>query len=250
MKKLLVILMVLVSFGNVSFGQDAQENMLLDSAKSLYDAGEYDKSVSMYLSFSDSGVVSEALFYNLGNCYFKLGDKAHAVLYYEKALKLNSGNENAIHNLSVVNGTLIDKFEKLPSFSVRPLFTTINSALSYNLLGVLSVLSLIFGVVLFFKMKKKGTQFTFSNSWLILVVAMFLYLWGAVQKSQVTSVSAGVVSINGMEVRSEPNNDATLLFELNEGTKVELVDHNDNWSNVKTKDGNQGWVEKSLLLEI
>ena len=251
MKKfLLVSVVVIMSFGSEVFAQDASEVLLLDSAKSMYDDGEYAKSEEVYLSIVKSGVVSEALFYNLGNCYFKLGDKVQAVLYYEKALKLNASNEDAAHNLSVVNGTLVDKFEKLPSFSVRPLFTTINSLVSYNLLGVLSVLCLVLGVVLFYKMKKNGKKFTFSNSWLVLVVALFLYLWGAVQKSQVVSVSAAVVSINGMEVRSEPNSSSTLLFELNEGTKVELVDDNKEWSNIKTIDGNQGWVKKSLLLEI
>jgi len=251
MKTLFVTLVVMImSFGNSVFAQSEPERQLLDSAKTMYDKGEYAISEGVYLSIVKSGVVSETLFYNLGNCYFKLGDKVQAVLYYEKALKLNAGNEDAVHNLSVVNGTLVDKFEKLPSFSVRPLFSSINAVVSYDLLGVLSVLCLVFGAALFFKTKKNGKKFTFSNSWLVLVVALFLYLWGAAQKSQLVSVSAGVVSINGVEVRSEPNSDATLLFELNEGTKVELVDDNNEWYNIKTLDGNQGWVEKSLLLEI
>jgi tetratricopeptide (TPR) repeat protein len=232
------------------FSQDAQQIHLLDSAKALYDEGKFYESASIYQSFADSGVVSSTLYYNLGNCKFKIGDKAHAILYYEKALKVTPRNEDVIHNLSVVNGTLIDKFEKLPSFSVRPLFTSINSLVSYNVLGVLSLISLLIAGFIFYRMKQKGSKFTFSNSWLILVVALVSYSWGAVQKSQVLTVTSGVVSINGLEVRSEPNNDATLLFELNEGSKVEFKGGSDKWLNIKTQDGNQGWVQKDQLLEI
>lgn len=251
MKNLIVTLMLLfVGFIQVSFAQTDQEKSRLDSAKSLYDAGEYSQSQELYLSFIDSGVVSEALYYNLGNCYFKTGDKAFAVLYFEKALSLNSANEDAAHNLSIVNETLVDKFEKLPTFSIRPVFVVINSILSYDLLGVLSVLCLLFGALLFFRMKKKGKKFTFSNSWIILLLALVFYTWGGIQKSLVSSATTGIVSINGLEAHSEPNDGATLLFELNEGTKVELVDENDEWLNIKTQDGNQGWVNKKMILEI
>ncbi|MFT6746702.1 MAG: tetratricopeptide (TPR) repeat protein [Glaciecola sp.] len=251
MKNLIVTLMLLfVGFIQVSLAQTDHEKTRLDSAKILYDAGKYNDSQELYLSFVDSGIVSEALYYNLGNCYFKTGNKVQAVLYFEKALKLNNGNKDAAHNLTIVNETLVDKFEKLPTFSIRPLFLSINSVLSYNLLGVLSMLCLFVGGLLFFRMKKKGKQFTFSNSWVVLVLAIFFYTWGGIQKKIVSSAIAGIVSINGMEVHSEPNYGATLLFELNEGTKVEFVDENSEWYNIKTQDGNQGWVEKKLVLEI
>jgi tetratricopeptide (TPR) repeat protein len=247
---LFVILMLTVSCGNVSVAQGTQDALMLDSAKSLYDDGEYVQAEAIYRSFSDSGVVSEALYYNLGNCYFKMGDKAQSILYYEKALTINPGNEDAAHNLSVVNGTLIDKFEKLPSFSFKPLFKEVDAVISYDLIGVFSVLCLLVGVVLFYRMKKKEKKITFSNSWVVLLIALCLYLWGTVQKHQVCSASAGIVSINGVEVRSEPNEDAMLLFELNEGTKIEFIEESENWLNIKTQDGNQGWLEKILILEI
>jgi tetratricopeptide (TPR) repeat protein len=246
------MILMLITFGLSHFcaAQSQAELALLDSANTLYDQGEYTAAAAVIQSFVDQGIVDEAVYYNLGNCFFKVGDKKNAVLYYEKALKINSGNEDAAYNLSVVNGTLIDQFEELPSFSTRPLFAAINGVVSSDFIALLSILCLVVAVIRFYVMKKKAQNFTFTNSWVLLVVACFLYLWGAVQKDAVHSFSSAVVSINGMEVHSEPKESSTLLFELNEGTKVELVKQSDQWYNVKTKDGNQGWVQKKWLLEI
>ncbi len=246
------MILMLITFGlsHLCAAQSQAQLALLDSANMLYDQGEYAAAAAINQSFVDQGIVDEAVYYNLGNCFFKVGDKKNAVLYYEKALKMNSGNEDAAYNLSVVNGTLIDKFEELPSFSTRPFFTAINGVVSSDFLAVLSIMCLVIAVIRFILMKRKAKYFTFTNSWVLLVVACFLYLWGAVQKDAVYSFSSAVVSINGMKVHSEPKESSTLLFELNEGTKVELVKQSDQWYNVKTKDGNQGWVEKEWLLEI
>lgn len=249
-KLLLIFLLVVIGFANSLQSQEAQDQVLLDSAKSHYDRGEYQQAAALYLGFVESGIVSEAIYYNLGNCFFKLGDKAKAVLYYEKTLKLNGGNENAEHNLLVVNKTLVDKFEKIPSFSMKPLFKGVNSVVSFDLLGMLSIVCLVIALLLFYRMKSNGKAITFMNSWIVLVIALVIYLWGAVQKNQVINVTSGVVSSNGVEIHSEPNISSTLLFELNEGAKVEFIDKNEDWLNIKTKDGNQGWVKSILILTI
>jgi len=251
MKKLVIIALLMLGINSGSIArEDNTSGVLLDSARLHYDNGDFVKAADVYLSFTDSGAVSTGLFYNLGNCYFKLGDKARAVLYFEKALDLDGSNENAAHNLSIVNGTLVDKFEVTPTFSVRPFFKAINNVISYDLLGLLSIVCLFGAAITFYFIKKKGVKVRFINSWLILVVAGLLYLWGAVQKTEVTSVTAGIVSMNGLRVRSEPNENSTLLFDLNEGTKIEIIQINSDWLNVKTQDGNQGWVQSVLIFKI
>lgn len=249
MKKNILIL-VLVTLVMQGVAKDTSREALLDSAKLQYDKGDYVKAISLYNGLLDHEQEAAGLHYNLGNAYFKKGNKGMAVLHYEKALRIDQGHEDALFNLSLVNQQLIDQFEKIPSFSFRPLFVSVDQVISHGLLAVLSLLSLTLSAVLILWAKLNRKRVSFNQSWGLMLLALVLYSWGAIQKSQLNSGQAAVVASNDTPARSEPNSSSTLLFELNEGTKVIQLGESGNWYNVKTPDGNQGWIKQDLLLPI
>ena len=48
-------------------------------------------------------------------------------------------------------------------------------------------------------------------------------------------------------IKSSPDNNATDLFILHEGTKIILMDHLNDWYEVKIQNGNVGWIQKNTF---
>ena len=69
-----------------------------------YAAGDYAGAVKVYEGAVHAGWFSANLFYNLGNAYYRLGDKGRAVLNYRRCLLLDPSQAEAAANLAFVNG--------------------------------------------------------------------------------------------------------------------------------------------------
>lgn len=61
------------------------------------------ESIAAYEKLLQGGVESAALYYNLGNAYYRTGKIAASILNYERALKLDPNNKDAKYNLELVN---------------------------------------------------------------------------------------------------------------------------------------------------
>ena len=73
----------------------------------------------------------------------------------------------------------------------------------------------------------------------------------AIQESNaVQSLHNGIVTKASANIFSEPNESATLLFELHEGTKLYILSESNTWLNIKAPNNEIGWIEKSSLSEI
>lgn len=59
---------------------------------------QYDEAEKMYLLLLKKDKLNANAFYNLGNTYFHLKQYANAVLYYEKAKKIQPDNKQIQHN--------------------------------------------------------------------------------------------------------------------------------------------------------
>ena len=78
-------------------------NTIADSARALYDRGLYRDALEKYDALVQSQVHESALYFNLGNCYTRLGELGEAKVNFERALLYDPVNESARHNLDWVN---------------------------------------------------------------------------------------------------------------------------------------------------
>ena len=116
MKKWLVILSLLLQTG---WGM-AQEPDASQQAETFYREGKYQEAAGIYNQILTQGLESAKLYYNLGNCYYKLGENTKAILNYERSLLLNPGDADARYNLKMAQNQVVDKIEVLPElFLVR-----------------------------------------------------------------------------------------------------------------------------------
>lgn len=96
------------------FIADALE--LAQKADSAYNKEDYHQAVNLYNRALEDEGISATVYYNLGNAYFRLGDIGHAILNYERALKVDPGFDDARTNLEFANTRILDKPEDDSSF--------------------------------------------------------------------------------------------------------------------------------------
>ena len=68
------------------------------------------------------------------------------------------------------------------------------------------------------------------------------------QKSRLLNRTGAVVVSPAAEVKSSPASNGTVLFNIHEGTKVEITDGTmKQWKEIKIADGKRGWIESSKI---
>ena len=72
MKK--IVIPILFLFALSSWSQSFEEQF--STANGLYKDGDFNKAVELYLSIENEGVESADLYFNLGNCYYKMNKVA------------------------------------------------------------------------------------------------------------------------------------------------------------------------------
>ena len=53
-----------------------------------------------------------------------------------------------------------------------------------------------------------------------------------------------------IDFRTEPNYRSEVLFNLHEGTKVNIKEELNDWTLIQISDGNKGWVESQSIKKI
>ena len=74
------------------------------------------KAIELYEGILKSNGESAAVYYNLGNTYYKAGKIAPAILNYERCLLLDPGDSDARFNLQMARQKTIDKIEPVGDF--------------------------------------------------------------------------------------------------------------------------------------
>jgi len=245
-----LIVMVLWSFNTFSEGAKAWEN----EAIKMYQEGNYRQAIDTYDKILNSGVESAAVYYNLGNCYYKLGEISKAILNYERSLLLSPGDKDAKYNLKLAQQSTVDNIRVLPELFLVRWYNSFVTSLSVDQWAYVSVflfLGFLVMAVLFFhatsiSMKKVG----FTVGVIVLLFSVVTLLLALKQYNRITERNDAIIMTPSVVVRGAPDNSGTELFVIHEGLKVQIIGSLGDWYNVRMADGNVGWILKSDLEKI
>lgn len=252
MKKLLLIF-ILSGFAPVFAGASGQES-IWQSANQSYSDGNYAEAVNQYESIINSGFESPELYFNLGNAYFKQNQFPSAILYFEKARKLDPNDENIKFNLELANSRIVDKMEPLPEFFLRSWWKGARDIFSSNRWAGTGILFFILSLASFavfiisIQIIQRKVSFWAGLVFLSLMLISFLFSYSSY--NDYNRQKSGIIFSPTVTVKSSPNEGSVDLFVIHEGTKVLVTDRVENWSEVKLANGNVGWVRTETFLPI
>src|SRR5882757_4527610 len=110
-------LLLLIISPLLAFSDDGA-TALFKKGNDQYAKAQYKEAITSYQKLVDGGYQSTAVYFNLGNAYYKTDDIAAALLYYEKAHKLSPGDEDIRVNIQLANSKITDKQDDVPEFFI------------------------------------------------------------------------------------------------------------------------------------
>ena len=232
----------------------AAEDSRWEEAAAAYTSADYATALDTYRAIADEGLVSADLWYNIAGCYFKLGDIPHAILYYEKCLKLAPAHADARNNLDICRQFTLDKIDEIPPFLLVTWLKKVKYAFSADAWAwisvalVLLVAALLLGFRFFRRLGARKVSFIFAC--IVALFALAALYFSLSEKSDALRSDAAVMIQPVSTVKSSPGDGGKSIFVLHEGTKVELLDTLGDWIKIELSDGRQGWVEASVLETI
>ncbi len=240
-----VLILLLLPFA--ADASDMYVDSLWNTANQAYIDGRWADAVADYELISGMGLESAALYYNTADAYFKDGNISKAILFYERALRLDPSYEDARYNLELLNNTIQDRIDPVPDFILRVWAKDICYVMDSDAWAVcfLVLLALTLALALLFILGataagRRAGFFTGIVTLLLAVASLSFSLW---QKNDYMSADDAIVMRPVTSVKSSPSSEAsTDLFILHEGTKVRILDNVGNWYNVELADGRQGWI--------
>lgn len=249
-----ILLLGVLAGATPTQAQTVDTDTLWERAGTLYTAGDYNGALMVYDSISSAGWTSAKLFYNMGNAYFKSGKIGEAILYYNKAQKLASADDDVAYNLAYANSFVKDKIEVVPEFFLKEWFSALGDTMSSDSWAVLSLvalgLTLAFGLVYLLGAKRKVRKAGFVVALVGAVVTIATGGFAAAERRDVLDCSEAVVVSSAAAVKSSPDRTSKDIFILHEGTKVKVLDTYGAWNEIRIADGNEGWISSSAIIVI
>lgn len=248
-RSVLSYLLILTLFlcAEITSAQDPGE--LAMKAGSSYNEGRYEEAAAAYESIISNGYVSPELLYNLGNTYFKLNQIPSAILFYEKARKLNPRDEDILFNLNLANSRIIDKIEPIPEFFLKRWwhsFRDVTTVDGWATFGIISfILTLITIGAFIVSSNFQIRQIAFIGGIVFFVVSGVSLMMASQKYNSNIRADAAIIFTPTVTVKSSPSDKSVDLFVIHEGTKVSLTDSVEGWSEVRIADGNKGWIKSS-----
>lgn len=217
--------------------------------------GDYKEAVLAYEQVAALGVVSEDLYYNLGNAYYKQGALGPAIYNYERALEVDRsgpGADDARYNLEAAREAVRRKSEdRLVGAEAVPFWMRVIAPFSTGTLtwAFLALYFLLFGLLIALRFISPG--FLRVSLW---VTLGFLTLGTATASALlgtrlylVTRVERAIVLPDSLAVHEGPDANYQTTFTVHAGLHVRITEHDQDWIRVRLQNGLEGWVEAKAV---
>lgn len=256
MKKILILLTISILFAPVANAVSTAQLKVgyAQDADSLYRMEDYQGAAAGYEAVLANGFSSADLYYNLGNCYYRTGQMALAILNYERALRLEPGMTDARQNLDLANSKTTDRITALPKIFIVKWYENLISHLSPRTWRIIVILFFLLAcaaaVVMILSHRiglRKGALAMLIAAGLFLLVSVWLLI---VSTHRFNSHSEAIVITPSMTVKSSPENQSVDKLILHEGTKVSITETLTDWYKITLPDGTTGWCQQDNLERI
>ncbi len=222
-----------------------------EKANAAYKAEKYLEALEHYQAIRKQGYESVALYFNMGNAYYKLGQTAPAILNYERAAQLDPYDEDVQQNLKIAQQGVIDRFETMPKPLVRTAYLGLLQLLSpdawaLSALLFLGLMAVGLALYLFSAWRRPGFILGFFGLLLGVIALSLAYAHDSYNRHH----KPAIVMVPSSYVKTAPSPSAEDAFILHEGTKAQVTDYLEGWKKIRLPDGKIGWIEAEDITEV
>lgn len=217
------------------------QDAVFATANNHYKNSEFKEAIAAYESILSQGRCSAALYFNLGNAYFRRHQIGRALLSYERARRLTPRDADIQTNMQLARSQLAyvqpPRMKLLRRISRMP-FQWVNlDEWSVAVLLLYLVLMTVLGAMALRKTARrrlKGPAQALAVIFVLGLCLMYVKIKDLGREALVVQPRA--------EARFAPFEKATAYFELSEGMNVLVIEEKQDWLKVERPDGKTGWV--------
>ncbi len=209
-------------------------------ANKLYEEGQYAAAAAAYEKLTQTGPAAAAVYFNLGNAWFKAGQLGRAICAYRRAEELAPRDPDVRANLQFARNQPGAGAPALPGVSwARWLpHLTLNEWTVWSSLFAALFFAVLTGRQIWPAWKKStaGLAWALAAAWVCGLACLGLALdarFGA---------QSSVVIVPETVVRLGPDDKAASVFTAHDGAELLVLDRSEGWLEVADAAGRKGWV--------
>jgi len=223
---------------------------LYSEGNELYRRGDYEAARERYLAAAETGVRDARLFYNLGNACFKAEHLGEALVWYERAARLEPRDDDIRANLAFARHVKRDRDPPDTSpaawrFAVRlhryPTLDELAAAFGLLWLG-------LFALAGWRLWGRGGSGLTVALAACILLTAATAGWLG--RRAAERAAELAIVTVDQATARSAPEPGETAIFLVHEGTRVRVERREEGWLLIRLANGLGGWLRADAVTTI
>ncbi|RLC50392.1 MAG: hypothetical protein DRH79_07715 [Candidatus Cloacimonadota bacterium] len=252
MKKYIFSLLIIL-FSFLLLAEDINQKIFND-AIGYFENKDFLAALELFKSLENENLINADLYYNIGNCYFRLSDIGTSILYYKKALKIQSNHEAARRNLNYALTFTKDKQNTESENVIRSIWQRTFDSLSINLLAILMLIFWIalVGMIVIMIIRYRGREKTipiFITTFIVFFLVVFSILslmkWqGYHHNKEAVLIFPTAIGYSG------PSSEYTRVFTIHEGMIFEIERQENDWSLIKLSNGLGGWIKSDAFEKI
>ena len=229
----------------------AQKDSNFEKATTAYNEGAFSEAIDLYVAILEDGQHSAALYYNLGNSYYKLNDIPNSIYYYEKALLLSPKDPEILNNLGYAQQMTLDAIDTMPETGLSKFYKSILHTFTFDqwaYMGVAFICLFVFFYILFYYSEYSSRKrWAFICSTTSLIIAIVSVAFAFITFNDFKANKPAIIFTDEIEIQAEPNTSSDTVFVLHAGTKVNVLEELNNWKKIRIIDGKTGWIPSNNL---
>lgn len=242
---------------------DLSVTMLDRTADEAYMRGtkeDYLEAIRLYNAAIEKDGSSAAIYYNLGNAYYRVDSLAKAIICYERALRLDPTDKDIRANLDFVNGKIIDAQSSNGITNV--LVEKSMQMFSPNGWAIISVIIFV-GVLLLaagyiFSRNIRLRKMYFFAALVLLIVNVVSVIITINASSVVAGSNEAIVVAKSTQLSTSPSSpldESQKAMLLHEGSKVKVIRELSTpnaprvkkWVEVEAAGDNRAWIDAEAI---
>jgi tetratricopeptide (TPR) repeat protein len=215
-----------------------------EAGNQLYDQGKFAEARTRYENIAQSGEWTPNLFYNLGNCEYRLGESGLAMLDYERALALDPRHPEANTNLALLRTQM---GSKVPAPSWEQYAFTGLSQDAWAIVAAVAGWIAVFGLAALITSRRRGN----AGLWVMTIAAALVAAYGGgVLWLKAQERDTAIVVVKSVEALLAPAESASLADTLPAGSRVRVLSERGAWIYCELPGESRGWVPRDTIERI